>query len=95
MGEVTLELLQELIVRGLDEQRGLRSEQQVLRREVSEMRSLVLSVSDQVRRMDRHVAEVRDDIELMVKAELMGRLGHFEAQLEHRLQAIEARLPTA
>jgi len=92
MAEVTLELLQELIVRGLDGQRALRSEQKMLRGEVTEMRSLLLSVADQVRRTERRVTEVRDDIELMVKAELMGRLGHFEAQLESRLHAIETRL---
>jgi hypothetical protein len=94
MAEVTLELLQELIVCGLDQQTALRGEQKVLRREVSEMRSLLLSVADQGRRTERRVAEIRDDIEVMVKAELMGRLGHFEAQLEGRLEAIEARLPS-
>jgi hypothetical protein len=86
MADATLELLQTLVLRGLDEQK-------ILRREVGEMRSLMLSVADHVRRVERRVSEVRDDIELMVKAELMGRLGHFEAQMENRLGAIEARLP--
>jgi hypothetical protein len=45
------------------------------------------------------VGEVKDDIELMVKAELMGRLGFFEIQIEgkldtltERVAAVEARL---
>jgi len=51
---------------------------------------LLLSVADQGRRTERRVGEVRDDIEMMVKAELMGRLGHFEAQMENRLGHFEA-----
>jgi hypothetical protein len=93
MAEVTLELLQTLLLRCLDEQKQLRWESTEARSEITEMRSLLLSVVDQMRRVERRVSEVRDDIEVMVKAELMGRLGHFGAQLGHRLGAIEARLP--
>jgi len=85
MADVTLEMLQVLIQRSLDEQK-------TLRREVGEVRSLAVALAEQGRRIERRVAEVRDDIEVMVKAELMGRLGHFEAQLEARLESIEDRL---
>jgi hypothetical protein len=36
--------------------------------------------------VERRVEELRDDLELMLKTELMGRLGHFEAQIERRLE---------
>lgn len=85
MTEVSLEMLQALMQRGLDEQAATR-------REVGEMRSLLLALAEQGRRVERRVGEVRDDIELMVKAELMGRLGHFETQIEARLGALDARL---
>jgi hypothetical protein len=40
----------------------------------------------------RRIVEQRDDLELMIKAELMGRPGHFETQLDHRLARIEDRV---
>jgi hypothetical protein len=54
---VTLELLQDLMIRCLDEAK-------IPRRECSEMRSLLVSVADQGRRTARRVGEVRDDIEI-------------------------------
>jgi len=85
MQEVSPEMLQALVQRSLDEQSALR-------RELGEMRSLLLALADQGRRIERRVGEIRDDIELMVKTELMGRLGHFETQIEARLDALESRL---
>ena len=75
------------------------SELGALRREVGEVRSLALGTVDYVRRVDQRIAdsdrrstELRDDIELMVKAELGGRFAHFEAQVEHTLGSIQDRL---
>jgi predicted nucleic acid-binding Zn-ribbon protein len=92
MAEVSLEMLQSLVQRGLDEQAALR-------REVGEVRSLALALADQGRRlerrfgdMERRISDIRDDLELMLRAELMGRLGHFETQIEARLDGLEARL---
>jgi len=83
---VNLELLQTLMLRSLEEQKALR-------RDSVQMQSLLVSLADLVRRLERRMGETRDDIEVMVKTELMGRLGHFETQMEGRLEAIEARLP--
>ena len=109
MAEVSLELLQELMLRVLNEQNEtrreltevrheqtemrremveMRREQTTIRRENGEMRTLVLLLSDQGRRIERKLGEVRDEIELMVKSKLMGRLGHFETQIEARLDAL-------
>jgi chromosome segregation ATPase len=79
MTEVTLEVLGRLMERNLTEQAALRSD-------LREVRSLALALSEQGRRVERRVEELRDDLELMLKTELMGRLGHFEAQIERRLE---------
>jgi hypothetical protein len=79
MTEVTLEMLGRLMERNLTEQAALRSD-------LREVRSLALALSEQGRRVERRVEELRDDLELMLKTKLMGRLGHFEAQIERRLE---------
>ncbi len=61
MAEATLEMLQALMQRSLGEQAAIR-------REVGELRSLVLMLADQGRRIERRSTEVVDDIEVMVKA---------------------------
>jgi hypothetical protein len=95
MPEPTLELLQTLILRSLEGQTAIH-------REVGDVRTVLLALVDQGRRTERRVEEIRDDIELMVKAELMGRIGNFEtrigAQLEalaERVSSLEVRTPDA
>ncbi len=106
MADVTLEMLQALVQRSLDEQGAIRKEN-------NEMRSLLLALVDQTRRVERRMAdmerrlgdverrlgEVVSDVELMVKSELMGRMGIFEQQsqnrydeLAQRVAALEARI---
>ena len=74
-----------------------------LRKDLAEQRTLSLATVDAMRRMERRlderlgaletrVAHVRDDIELMVKSESMGRLGHFEATFDEKLDALAARV---
>ena len=73
-----------------------------IRREQGEQRSLLLSLVeyarkleqrlDQVeRRLDDRIASVRDDLELMLKAELLGKLTHFETRIDERLAELEFR----
>jgi hypothetical protein len=85
MAEVSYEALQALAQRNLEESAAIR-------RDYREMRSLVLGMHDQMRRrfddVDRRLNDLRDDLELMIKAELMGRLGHFETQIEARIAAL-------
>lgn len=64
-----------------------------LRRELSEVRTVCLSTLEHTRRVERRVGEVerridelRDDLESMLKAELMGRLGNFENAIEAKLE---------
>jgi len=100
MADVTLEMLQGLVQRNLDEQG-------VMRKENNEMRSLLLALVDQTRRVGRRLADVErrlgevvSDVELIVRSELMGRMGTFEQQsqnrygdLAERVAALEARFP--
>jgi hypothetical protein len=88
MAEVTLELLQTLILRSLDEHKATR-------RELADIRGLALALNDKVQRLDRtllktkrDIHEVKDDIWVMLKAELMGRLGNFETRIEARFDAL-------
>ena len=91
MAEVTLEMLRGLVQRSLDEQGAIRKEN-------NEMRSLLLALVEQTRRVERRMAdmerrfgdverrlsEVVSDVELMVKSELIGRMGIFEQQSQNR-----------
>ena len=84
---VSLELLGKLL---LDMQR----EQRAQRAEMREQRTLLVGLVELGRRTDRHLTELRDDLELMLKAELMGRLGHFETRIEHHISALAERVDT-
>lgn len=70
-----------------------------IRTEQRDQRILLLQSVEYSRRierrldaLDRRTGELRDDLELMIKAELMGRLGHFEIQIEHALGRMSDRL---
>ncbi len=63
-----------------------------IRRDIADVRTLTLQNSDYIRRLDRRMSELRDDLEMMVKSELMGRLGHFETVIEQRLDALGERI---
>jgi archaellum component FlaC len=100
MAEPSLELLQNLILRSLDGQADLK-------REMGDVRSLTLALSDKVQRLDdkidrlersiqdvkRDMHDMKDDLWIMLKSEIMGRQGNFETRVEFRLANIEDRLP--
>lgn len=71
--------------------RELRDEVRGFRREQNDMRTLTLATFDRIKRLERRLEEVRDDLESTIKAEIMGRLGNFETEMERRL---EERFPT-
>ena len=67
-----------------------------IRREMTDQRTLLLAIVDQGHRLERrmgemarNITETKDDIELMLKAELMGRMGNFESRFEDRLDRLE------
>ena len=63
-----------------------------LRAEVADMRTVLLASIDRSRRVERRIEEMRDDLEIMIKAELMGRPGNFEAHVDARLDAMREQI---
>jgi hypothetical protein len=86
---ITLEFLARLCQQTLLEARELR-------KEVADVRTLSLQTIDYARRIERRVGEVdrrvgeqRDDLELMIKAELSGSLANMQTQLENHLRPLQ------
>ncbi len=77
-----------------------------IRADTNQLRTMLLQVVDLLRRHDRRfdeierrfgdierrISDTRAEIELMVKAELLGRLTHFETQLDEWIAQLEDRL---
>jgi predicted nucleic acid-binding Zn-ribbon protein len=77
-----------------------------LRAEMRQQRTLLLQVAEAVHRHDRRfdemerrfgdierrISDTRAEIELMLKAERLGRLTHFEAQMDERIAQHQDRL---
>lgn len=59
-------------------------EQRLMRREMDDVRSLVLGLADQNRRIDRRITDLQADLELMIKSEIGGRMTNLESRLEAR-----------
>jgi hypothetical protein len=53
-----------------------------LRKDVRDVRTVVLQLAEQNRRLERRFNELKDDLELMVKSELLGALTHFQNKIE-------------
>ncbi len=85
MADVDLTLLTKLAEQTLSEVRQLR-------KEVADVRTLALQGTEFTRRMERRVNELKDDLELMLKSELMGQLTHVETRLEASIDALSERV---
>ena len=83
-----------MLARVFDYLRGMREEQRRDSKQLEKATSLLLGLTDQVRRMDRRLGEQTDDLELMLKAELMGQFGMPRAELGHRLDKMADRITT-
>lgn len=59
-------------------------EQRLMRREMDDVRTLVIGLADQNRRIDRHIGDVQADLELMIKSEIGGRMSNLESRIEAR-----------
>jgi hypothetical protein len=60
-----------------------------IRSEQNQHRTLLLQAGDYIRKMeqrlDGRIVALRDDLELMLKSELMGSLTHFQTKIENLL----------
>lgn len=83
---------------------AIQREQRETRAELADIRRLALGIVDQVGRSDRRMSDLKDELELMIRAELMGRLAHFESKttdaviraidlLEERVERLERNAP--
>lgn len=70
-----------------------------LQTDMRQHRTMLLQVVELLRRHDRRfdeierrISDARADLELMLKAELLGRLTHFETQMDERIAQLEDRL---
>ena len=67
-----------------------------IRKEQADQRTLLLSLVDHMRKMEQRlearITYLRDDLELMLKAELLGRLTHFETMMDQRIDALAERI---
>lgn len=70
-----------------------------LQKDMPEHRTMLLQLVEGVRRNDRRfdeierrISDARADLELMLKAELLGRLTHFETLTDERIAQLEDRL---
>lgn len=68
-GPITLELIGRML-------REAQTERREMKRDLDLMRPLLLSLVEQSRRTERRISE-KDDLESMIRAELMGSLGHY------------------
>lgn len=101
------------LARVFDYLRGMREEQLRDGRQLEQVSSLLLRLTDQVRRMDRRLGEMdrrigemdrrigeldrrlseqKDDLELMLKSELMGQFGMLRTELGHRFDKVADRI---
>ena len=72
-----------------------------LRADMRQQSTLLLQVAEATHRLERRfgdverrISDTRDEIELMLKAELLGSLTHFETRMDARIAELEVRLST-
>jgi len=70
----------------------VQADQRRQRTDLSDIRSLVLSQIDYSRRVERRLSEMRDDLEMMFKSELMGRVGNFEIRIGQTISEMDLRI---
>ena len=86
-GEVSLALIGTLL-------KDLQPEQRQQSKVLHQLQVILLGQVEQIRRMDRRLTDVKDDLELMIRAELMGRLGHFETRIDERIDRLVESIGT-
>jgi chaperonin cofactor prefoldin len=73
---VDLTALFTICERTLDETRAMR-------RELRDVREFAIRGVDYTRRLERRIEELKDDLEVLIKGEIGGRLAHLQTELEN------------
>lgn len=72
----------------------IHAEQRNLRKDFRDQTALVLQVAEHSRRLSRQMTELRDDLELLIRSEFMGRFAGFETRFEETINALRDRIET-
>ena len=93
--DVTPELLGHTLRDMQERSRRIEDRQVQDGRRENERDQLMLTTYEQVRQVDRSINELRNDLETIIKMELIGQLGVFEQRFEQRfeLMAEQSRRP--
>ena len=67
-------------------------EMRLIRKDLTEMMRLLTANYDLTRRNERRQAELRDDLELMIKMELGGSLANIQTSIENSLGRVETAI---
>lgn len=70
----------------------IRAELREQRSELREHRGMLLNLAEAIRRAERRINELPAEVELMLRSEMLGRLTHFETQLDERLAQLADRI---
>ena len=68
------------------------SKQREQDREHNDLRTVLLGLVDQVRRLDRKVGEIVPDMEILLKTEIMGRFARYDGQVDDKMEALVTRM---
>ncbi len=63
-----------------------------VRRQDQRWEARLNAVENRLAIVERRMGDLRDDLELMFKSELIGRFAHFETTIEHQLSALSNRV---
>jgi hypothetical protein len=71
----------------------------LVRSDIRDVRTLALALAESHRRLEQRMGQLegridvlKDDLELMIKAELMGRLGNFEIAMDRKFDTLTERV---
>ena len=78
-----------MLGRVFDILRGIQEELRRQGKRMDQLTATVVSPDGQVQRLDRRVGELKNDLEVMIRAELMGQNALLRAELGSRFDALE------
>ena len=87
-----LRLLREMRAEHMQDRRLLVQIAEVLRKMEQRLEGRISAVDQRLASIDQRFNELKDDLELLLKSQIMGSQTNFEIKFDQRLQEIEDRL---
>jgi len=63
-----------------------------IQRDLGDLRELTQGNSESVRRLDRRLSELSQDLEVMFKGEFLGIRAHLETSMDNKFDALDTKL---